>query len=317
MLTNKELLNVLGFEKLTVEWCSRHDKIFPIDFISQLKEKVKEEYERVQIVQQISINKLNKFKETTKSILSNTFSNTLQISNNTIEKVDYDNWYFSGIKMIFDKSSFAENQEAEHLNYDSFVGEKVSMDFNYILSQTTFQKKTKSYLIKSSEFFDAVEKITNEDKTFVILNFGVNIAYYNSKYKIKNLNESSFNSIPIIKMGGYSRELIGESFFILKKSDLPCLLFNSATKDIIEKYRLEHLNETFNFYGNVIDLYDNPELIDELIEINPVDQLKKSVLVCVILNLTIKWKKDLEMTQIRVFSEYRNNGLPNNIDEIE
>jgi hypothetical protein len=49
----------------------------------------------------------------------------------------------------------------------------------------------------------------------------------------------------------------------------------------------------------------------------PNEQLQKSVLVCVLLNATIKWKKNVNITQVQLFSEYKNNGLPNKLDDIK
>ncbi|MCY1636704.1 hypothetical protein [Marinifilum sp. D737] len=317
VLSNKELLTTLGYERLTREWCEENDKIYPIDFVKQLKDKVQEEFDKAKVEQKISENKFNKFIESTKSILTKSFDSVASITNEKIEKVEYANWYYSGTKMIFEKSSFAENQEADHLNYDSFVAGQVASDFKLALSQTAFTKKTKSYLIKSTELFQAVDKVIKDDKSYVILNFGIHIPFYISSFKIKGLKEDSYNKTPIINLAPYYRELIGESLYVLKQDDLPRILFNTVDDKIIDKYQLQRLNDKYNFYGNVVDLNDNPDLVNELVEQYPDEQVKESVLVCVILNAVIKWKKEMNMTQIRLFSEFKNNGLPNEIDEIK
>lgn len=317
ILSNKELLNILGYAKLTPSWCEQQGKLYPLDFLTQLKAKVQEEFEQVKVEQKISDAKFNKFKETTTTILTKTFTSALEIANNEIESSENEKWFCSGTKMLFDKSSFADNQEADHLNYDSFVAEQVSSDFSLAISQTAYIKKTKSYLVKSSEIFDAVDKIIKDDNSVIILNFGIHIPYYISTYNIKGLKEDNYNSIPIIKMAPYYRELIGESLFIIKKSDLPKMIFNKVSEEMIVKYGLIEFNKEFNIYGNVVDLHDNPDLINELIDKFPDEQLDKSVLVCVLINVSIEWKKNLKLTQIRLFSEYRNNGLPNKLDEIE
>ncbi len=317
ILSNNELLKTLGFEKLTKQWCDENGKTFPLVFISQLKDKISEEFEKEKVEQQVSHEKLNQFKETTKKLLDKTFNSVQLIINEKIEKVEYDNWYYSGSKMLFEKSSFAENQEAAHLNYDSFVAGQVSKDFMLAISQTAFLKKKKSYLIKSSEIFDAVDKIVKSGGSYVILNFGIHIPYYLSPNNIKGLTKNNYNNIPIINLSPYYKELIGESFFILKKEDLPRILFNTVDEEFIDKYKLEKLSEKHNFYGNVVDLNGNQDLINELLEKYPEEQLQKSVLVCVLLNATIKWKKNIDITQLRLFSEYNNKGLPNNLDDIK
>ena len=59
------------------------------------------------------------------------------------------------------------------------------------------------------------------------------------------------------------------------------------------------------------------EFLDENRQDKSDDALRKSALVSIIINLEIKWKKNIKMIQINEYSEYINKGLLNELGEIE
>jgi hypothetical protein len=47
------------------------------------------------------------------------------------------------------------------------------------------------------------------------------------------------------------------------------------------------------------------------------DEIKKSVLMSIIISVEFIWKKNIDVIQLNEFSEYRQKGLPSELKEIE
>ena len=113
-------------------------------------------------------------------------------------------------------------------------------------------------------------------------------------------------------------ELARSAFFILKKSDLPSLQTLEIDSAFKRKYLLKKISYKYNLYASVLDLNLFPiEFLDENRQDKSDDELRKSALVSIIINLEIKWKKNIKMIQINEYSEYINKGLLNELGEIE
>ena len=89
----------------------------------------------------------------------------------------------------------------------------------------------------------------------------------------------------------------------------------SILKEEIEKYNLNLIDPNLNLYTSVIDLNSSPLLLSELEPTSNRD-LKKSVLVSLLLKIEIQWKKEIKMVQIKAYSEYKEKGIPNKLSEI-
>ena len=83
------------------------------------------------------------------------------------------------------------------------------------------------------------------------------------------------------------------SCFLLEKSDLPTILYNSIEDDLIEKHSLFRIDDTHNLYGSVIDLnLTASEHIRESLDKPPNDRdLKKSVYLSLNFMTEVRWKK--------------------------
>ena len=70
----------------------------------------------------------------------------------------------------------------------------------------------------------------------------------------------------------------------------------------------DHLFLLSNAFKEILE--ENKHDIEE-------DELRKSVLMSIIISTEIRWKKNIEVIQIIQHSEYRQKGLPNNLNEVE
>lgn len=316
-LENSKLINKLRFEFIAQKWCKENEKLYPFEFLNKLKKKVTEEYEKTKIEQTISKNKLDKFIGSTNNILTRTTKLYDKINNAEIIKLEYDKWYCIGEKAIVDKSAFSDDQDSNWTNYDSFFAENISEKYQKTISETFFIKKSISYLIKREEIFDAIDNLKINNKDYLIVGFGQHLPYYIDSLAITGLTEEKYKDIDIVNYPVCHYELTGESFFILKKSDLPKILYKKIEDTEIEKYSLALINEDINLYASIIDLNQSYKLKEELASSAPKRDLNKSILISIAFITEIRWKKNIEVIQIRSFSQYRERGLPNKLADVK
>lgn len=310
--SNEELMNTLGLDFIDKGWCETNDCLEPEKFFEDLKRIIDESIEHAEIHQELSEEKVQRFKDSTKHIISESIQEISKVLNEAEITENYNSWFTRDITSISDKSAFAEDQEADHLNYDSFLASEQARIINQAVSETFGFNKTASYLIKQEEFEDALNKIIGKSNGAVLINFGIHLPFYIGK--IKGLSKEKFYSHEIIDFKKYNHHAVGRSLYLLKKEDLPSLVPKEIDQELIDKYNLELLDDDLKIYANVIDLNQNEDLRKEL-EKNEKD-LSKSAFTYIGTNYEIRWKKKIEMCELKIFSEYAEKGIPNSVEDV-
>ena len=315
-LQNKDLLKILNLDFITTEWCEENQKLYPITFIETFKSNLENAYHSNALTLQLSDEKVLAFENATKTIVELAIDKLKPIINTTpIPDDNSDKWYVNGQRMLQDKDAFSENPEADHLKFDSFFASAVSRSLNDGLSQIFLRKTSKSFLLKPEDIFKAIDKIVI-DESFVIVNFGVNLDYFITHLKIselsndkyKNINIYSFNGLPIVR----------DSLFVLKITDLPNISTKPIDADTITKYSLKKISNTINLYSSIIDLNQTSvEVLNENKQNKTDDELRKSVLMSIIILVEFKWKKNIEVIQLRQYSEFFQKGITNKLDDVK
>lgn len=316
LFKNSELLESLNYNFLTRDWCTQNGKVHPIDFIQQIKDRVIEEYNRKEMEQKLSVQKIENFYDTTKRILGTTIRLYNPLKQEQIYSIDYKELFIYGERAVIDKSSFAEDQDAENLNYDSFLAEGTSNKFQRGISEIFFSMKTKTYLLDQKEIFNGIGKLLGNQTDFIIIGFGNYLEYYINELRIPTLTKNSYKNCELVNYDLGNYQLTGESFFILKKSDLPNINQLEIDKSEIEKYSLKELDKELNLYASVLDLFIRKDLHEEYtIKANDRD-LNKSVLLSIIFKTRVRWKQDVKVVQIKSYSKHLDKGLPNDLKDL-
>lgn len=320
LLSDKILMSDLGLDFINHKWCKDNKKLSPIEFIIKFKEKLSASIKNTLLTQEVSVKKQSKFYGSTKVILVKAFSEYKVINNENFKSsTDFTSYYSRGIKSLFDKSAFADYQEADNINYDSFLAEGLAEKFKTSISETFFLNKSVDYILKEEDIFKGIDKLNLDDKQFVIISFRQNLDYYKRQYGILGLDSEIYKNINIINFDVCNYPLVGGSFFILRKEDLPFIEFKPIEKEEIEKYNLSLIDKNYNIYSNILDL-NKPEhkgLGAELSKMKPGEDIEKYVLAIILYNAEIKWKKNINCVQIKVYSKYEQQGLPNSLDDIK
>lgn len=320
-LSDKEVLKLLNMEALgEADWFQKNNKTSPKDLIENLKNELKSSVEESRVNQEIDSEKVKQFNDKTKEILVDSFNSYKKIFNNKIGGTEPHKSFFSrGKYEVMDKMAFAADQEMGYPNFDSLLAEMIVTEFKYNLPLIFRENyKTTYYVLSEKELLSAIDNLQLDSQQFTILSVGVNLYESNGvEYKEDGLWE--YNGIPIIELGYTPVDSVNNSLFIIKNEELPCILHNDLNKATIDKYYLKQTDKDFLIYTSVIDLRGKDNLKEEIKNKTNIQNLDKSVLVCVDMNTEVRTRLDAKCIQLKVFSQFENIGnpiLPNDVMNI-
>ncbi len=314
---NIQLIKTMGFEFLIDGKIEQTENPAPMAFLENLTKKVEKDYEQTELQQPIAENKKEAFISFTNQHLKSAFQSIIPLGNNRLTTVEYKDWFITGGNAIIDKNALAENQPAENINYHSFLAESLSDKFYDGISEIFYIQTRKRYLFKEEEFFKALDNLKLSPDRHIIVAFGINLSKYDAFSNIKGLTEKDYQGVPIYIFHRCNFNLAHQTLFVLQKDNLPSIDFLETEKSDIEKYSLVKINDTFNLYAQIIDLFRNEDLRNEIVQSRPSEDFMKSAMLNISFVIRFRWKKDMNMISLRLYSDYNERGLPNNPSEIE
>jgi hypothetical protein len=314
-LENEELLKTLNLEFITQAWCYENGKPYPTTFIDSLKSSLEEAYENNALTLPLSEDKIRQFKDSSKAIMESAFESLEPINNAvSISDIESDKWYVNGQRMLQSKDAFSENPESHHMEFDSYLGILSAKILKKGLSEVFLRKNSKSYLLKPEQLFKAIDHL-RADENYVIVNFGINLDLFINQIKVPKLSSKKYKKMKIHSFD--SSRILRDSLFILKISDLPNVTSRPIEDAIIEKYSLDKKSDSMNLYCSVLDMnLVNEEIFKENEQNKTEDEIRKSVLLSIIFSIEYKWKRNIEVIQLRQYSEFRQQGIANKLEEI-
>ncbi|MBS1531453.1 MAG: hypothetical protein JSU01_14190 [Bacteroidetes bacterium] len=315
VLKDPKLLSDTNLDMINEEWCKENNKPNPLQFIDDFLDSLKQSFNETEENQPVSEGKAEQFYQSSTRIIKGAIKPYYDKFNRTINK-NYDNWFVNGIRTPMEKSPFAEDQGVSHLNFDSFIAGLQAKKIQYAISETFFYKTKHQYLLKGSEIFSGIDRTKIGVNTHVIINFGLNLESYTKFEKIDGLTDSSYKNIEIITFEVFNRQLLNNTLFLIRKQDLPCLLFKNIDAVEIAKYDLRQLDADFRLYGAVIDLNLSHDIASEIASEVPDVDIQKSVLLYLAMQMEIRWKKRVKLVALIQYSEYKNSGAPNSLRDV-
>ena len=162
----------------------------------------------------------------------------------------------------------------------------------------------------------AIKRLEINSKEHIIINFNTsldNSPMFGEPIRVKKDTYQGFDMI-ILKAGF---RLVERSLFILRKEDLPSIVYHELKKKDIERLELKNLTNTFNLYASLIDLNLNKNVRKESIGKKSDDELKKSVLASIIVNHEIRFKSNTKVIRIQAYSPYEERGMLQKVTEVK
>lgn len=320
-LSDITCLRSLDLEALSSpNWFANNNKPKPEDLIESLKKKVEYSAEQKKANQKLDPKKIEQLNDATKKTLTHCFDYYKQLFRNHIaDSEPHKSLFYGGRYEILDKMAFAEDQDMGYANFDSICAETIETEFRHNMPLIfRVYYKTTHYLIAEKDIFPAIDKLQLDSQQFTIVSVGVNLDSYKPIGLATKENGSwEYNGIPIVELGYTQIDAVNNSLFVMLNEDLPCILHNEITKDNINRYGLNRIDDTYHIYTNIIDLHENSVIQNEVREKTNIQDLDKSVLVCVDVNTEVRCKKDAKCVQLKTFSQFDNIGNPNALEDVK
>lgn len=302
MTYHPEVLKQLGYEELI-------EKKFVYKFIDDLLEGVNSQISNLEKNATLSPEKIKIFNNQTNTIISNAFKEYDKIFiDEKGEEIDNEiRMVVSGSQTLFEKSAFVDNG-IQHLNYDSIFANYLATEvIKRYIPNSFIIAKTKSYLLSPNNLQKGIEKSIygrNSDEIIIIA--------VNTDISTDKLLKEQFGTCTC-KL--YSSEYnIKNVLFVMKKKYLPCIRYKEPNSEDKNKGQLEQINQNIKLYTSVIDLNlpDNKSLRNKW----GINEEDVKVQVTIAFHAIIYWKKEREIIQFNINSQYREQGIEDEVNDI-
>ena len=306
VLANDELLVTLGYKDVI------ENKLNEIkDFPTTLKEKIIDKIGHVKLKAPLSEEKIQEFQNQSNDIISKAFKsyNEIFIELDDNEKDDELKLAITGGQTLMSKSAFTDN-DIHHINFDSILASQISKrSIKYLIPYSFSISRTRRYLLNKNNILIGIDKLINNNPDIIIV--AVN-ASYNLQEILKKYN-STTKHIPS------SDYRIKDILYVLNKSDLPSIEHKDILAKEITDSQLKLINEELKIYASIIDINTSQnEKAKEKWDSNKFkNNLDYQVQVTIAFSAIIYWKKERDIVQIEIASEFKELGIQNTIDEIE
>lgn len=315
-----EMLEALGYQHMSdKQWFVENGKPVPPELIESFKAQIKHDMERTRKEQSISKTKLEEFYTATRSILCPVFAQYQSLFGNISITENYNKIHIIGSHQIMDKQAFVDDQEICHANADSIVAEHASFEFRQLALNIFMYMQSRRYILKEQDIWTAINNLSYDKNDFVIFSIGNNLNYLKLKEsKLQNTNgEWSYNGISIVDIHHGINDLVSQSLWIIRRSDLPYLVFNKiSNEEAIHKYQLCEIDEKYHIFASIVDVYATPTIKKELEDRKILDAETKAV-VCVDFNAEVRCKKTAKAIQLKIYSQFGNKEQANSVEDVD
>jgi hypothetical protein len=315
-LKNDDLMKVTDLDFINENWCRQNQKPVPVDLVQDYETRIQQSFTLAEIDQPLAPAKVQSFITASNRIVSGRIRTYDVIRNESSIDENYEEFSITGASMIMDKSAFAEGQGITHLNFDTFLAHTVADKITAEMSISIQSRASKRYLLKENQLLSGITRLQLDPAEHVILNFGVDIGFLQTNAG-EAVEKNSIHSIPVITVEYFTPKYAPSGFMVLRKVDLPQILFTDIPQEEKDKYQLQRLNEEFLTYGSVINLHDHPTLRGLLIRSYPEEQLQKSALLCLAFHMSIRWRINVPVITLSRYNKFQQQGLTNDEKDVQ
>ncbi|TGV03335.1 hypothetical protein [Flavivirga rizhaonensis] len=301
---NGELIELLNYSGIIEK--NNNENIFP-HFFEELKQRIEDKIENNEINVDLHAPKVEKFTEQTDLIINQALNKykIIDNANDLSSEDDVTKFGVNGLHTLYPKVAFTEDDS--HLDYDTFLANSVvTNQIDYFIPNSFLTARTKRYLFKEQELKSAIKKLKLNDQYIIV---AINPSYG----KLELLDDYKQFVIKIHSTNNRVRD----TFFILKKSDLPTIKNIEFGDDEIALNKLTTRGNSI--YTSVLDLNlaENDSIRERWLDKETESDLRKKVVLTIAFKTVIIWKNIRNVVQINIFSPYSEQGILNNLNDIE
>ncbi|MCH8568331.1 MAG: hypothetical protein LAT67_08715 [Balneolales bacterium] len=301
---DKKLLKELNMPDFTDKWFEENNQLLPEVIFDEIEIKLKDKMDETERAQDLSEEKLAKFKESSKDIISEALASVSELKNDTLTEEPEIIGKCKGKIIPFERTAFLDNIPFHHANFDSFVAEELSADIKTTLANSFHEASTENYSLSSVDMFKAIDKLLGgKDRAeYVLVNAAVFLPYIINHTEVKkDLSEEFYKGTPIFNLK-WSSAKGGRALYLMKKQDLPFASTRPPLSSEIKDFSLIDLEiEGYDIWAGIIDLRDfaTDESEKYLIRQNH----QKYAVANIVCNLEISFSESRKIVELRQIIE--------------
>ncbi|WP_037317956.1 hypothetical protein [Salegentibacter sp. Hel_I_6] len=306
VLANEELIKILGFTDIISK---KRDEIS--DFSKTLKEEITNKIGQEKLNAPLSEDKIQNFENRSNEIISSAFKSydSIFIELDDKEKDDELKLTVTGGQTLMSKAAFTDN-DIPHLNYDSIFASQVSRNsVKRFIPNSFLISRTRRYLLNKDNIVEGLNRLIDNNPEIVIV--AVNAGF--RLIEILKVYE------PITKYIPSTEYKIQDIIYVLNKSDLPAIEHRDISEQEKTDSQLKLINEDLKIYTSIIDISkpENEKVKEKWESKEFKDNSEVQVQITVAFLAIIYWRKERDIVQIGLSSEYKEQGIENTVDEIK
>ncbi|SEA15233.1 hypothetical protein SAMN05192529_10965 [Arachidicoccus rhizosphaerae] len=302
VIQNKGLLETVSFIS------SLEEKYY--QFLTNLEDRIKDKTKEVKLNAKLSKEKIEQFNLTSNMLLSEAVSEYRLAGVFTDHLVSGHRFIAStieGTSVLLSKSAFVEG-DIPHLNFDRILADSISRRLIKFKIPGSFGvAATKRYLVKMNDLIATLTKIRNGNDDLVLI-------LINRDYELDiDFKKHGFMVKEIRALGPGIRNEI----YILREKDLPAIEFKELDGKEIDEFGLKSINEELRIYSSIVLLSkveSKPSGSERRDDPNS-DSLK--VRASIMFHWLVSFSEDREVIKLNIFSPYKEQGIPNDLKEID
>ena len=320
----RESLQIMKFWLKTVDDDSNLKKMIEYNSRKELtrieyKNKLEEIIKKAELFIDNTADKINEEQEYSPTIVST-------IMEGMVKKLKYS---FAPYKTLVNKSSsdnalkfncsstsefpnkaFIDNADISYVNIDDVMAQMSIYRFVFEINKL-FLLNTQgvSYRVAREDLLKAFNNL-DLDEEYVVFSFGNNLGDTFDKTKDEVLK---YGNTLIYELPTYQR-MLERVLYVVKKEDIPNVRFEQPDQNMIDRYKLECVDEDFQIWTSLLKLKDFPDLKPKETTEENLDQYSL---------LTVGWqplinvKKDIEVLKIKVWYRFLDEGNPDDVNIIK
>ena len=239
-------------------------------------------------------------------------------SNKKNDEAKCRSYYIRGVNSyLYPNIAFQHDAGINYVDMaESVTGASIN-SFRHYFASVFYQEEQKKLRVSSNNIFQALDKL-QIDKNFVIISFDIYWDYYLQE-KIRGFRKDegaySYKGIPIICLNGGPSRLVSQTIYIIKRCDIPSLRFIPPIKEHIERYELDLQDEDYKFYGSIVQLSKNAELLKDVDNMSK-EEAEEYSLFNVFLNAQMNWQIAAPVVSVKLMYSMVDNGTSESLDAV-
>jgi len=310
IMSTPDLLEAVHFNTISEEKCAEEKVLPPLIYIPEVKRQLEEDMKLTLVIQPVSPTKKANLIQTTIGGVKALYEQYSVIDAKDLPKVKTKKYYIRGLSMVVDKSTFADNQEAEHLNYEGYLLRPFLDKYKQAMSEIFVRISTHRHLLKKEEIMPALRNL-KIDYNYVIICFGIDISNMISQSKDESLKSIRCHYFPEANFA-----LTGQFLVVMHKKHLPTFVYRTIEKSQPKENELNTLLPEYNTYLTMVDLNQDEELRKSLENTYPNIDLKKSVYTGIFVDLELNFLEEGTYIEIQLYSPFEKHGIPTRLSDV-